>query len=109
MKWSTNGSAPWGNVERDEKGQTPVVIYRSVDGGYCYDAIFSPVLKGKLSDSTKSVVTVEYNVFSDFGRKRGYNIRSIDGLVFNEGSRPVLSGDGYGGYIMGGSSSNCQR
>jgi len=109
MSWSTNGSAPWGSVERDERGQTPVVVYRSVGGGYCYDAIFSPELKGKLSDSNRPVVTVEYNVFSDFGRERGYNIRSVDGLVFNEGSRPVRSSDGYGGYIMNGPNSNCQR
>lgn len=107
MNWSTNGSAPWGSVERDENGQTPVVVYRSVGGGYCYDAIVSPELKAKLSGSNKPLVTVEYNVFSDFGHERSYNIRSIDGLVFNEGSRRVQSGEGYGGYIMNGPSSDC--
>lgn len=109
MNWSASGSAPWGNVQTDEKGQAPVVIYRSVGGGYCYDAIFSPELKAKLAGSNKVVVTTEYNVFSDFGRQRGYNIRSIDGLVFNEGSRTVRPGEAYGGYIMNGPSSDCQR
>lgn len=110
MNWSTSGSAPWGNVQLDEKGQPPVVIYRSVGGGYCYDAIFSPELKAKLTASGKTAVNVEYNVFSDFGRERGYNIHSVDGLVFNDGSRSVRSSESYGGYIMNGPSSvNCQR
>ncbi len=110
MDWSASGSAPWGNVQRDEKGQPPVVIYRSVGEGYCYDAIFSPELKAKLTRSNKTVVAVEYNVFSDFGHERGYNIRSVDGLVFNDGSRSLRPGDSYGGYIMKGPSSvDCQR
>jgi hypothetical protein len=29
----------------------------------------------------KPAINVEYNVFSDFGRRRGYNIRSVDGLA----------------------------
>jgi hypothetical protein len=40
MNWTANGVAPWGTVETDEKGAVPVVIYREVDGGYCYDAVF---------------------------------------------------------------------
>lgn len=110
MNWSTSGTAPWGNVQADEKGQPPVVIYRSVGGGYCYDAIFSAELKATLMASGKTAVNVEYNVFSDFGRERGYNIHSVDGLVFNDGSRSVRSSESYGGYIMNGPSSvNCQR
>jgi hypothetical protein len=35
MDWSASGSAPWENVQNDEKGQPPVVIYRNVGGGYC--------------------------------------------------------------------------
>jgi hypothetical protein len=45
MNWSANGVAPWGDVERDEKGELPVVIYRKLDEGYCYDAVFSSALK----------------------------------------------------------------
>lgn len=110
MDWSASGSAPWGNVQTDEKGQPPVVIYRNVGGGYCYDAIFSPELRAKLTASDKTLVTVEYNVFSDFGHERGYNIRSVDGLVFNDGSHPLRSGESFGGYIMNGPSPvDCQR
>jgi len=49
MNWSANGVAPWGRVETNEKGESPVVIYRRVQGGYCYDAIFSTELKTRLS------------------------------------------------------------
>jgi hypothetical protein len=108
MNWTANGVAPWGTVERDEKGAVPVVIYRKVDGGYCYDAVFSPELKARL-DGPNKVINVEYNVFSDFGLRRGYNIRSIDGLIFNEGERPVRTGETYGGYIMGSDAANCWR
>jgi hypothetical protein len=110
MDWSASGSAPWGNVQTDEKGQPPVVVFRNVGGGYCYDAIFSPELKAKLTESNKTVVNVEYNVFSDFGQERSYNIRSIDGVLFNNGFRTLRSGESYGGYIMNGPSSvDCRR
>jgi len=99
MNWSTNGVTPWGQVETNAKGESPVVIYRSVEGGYCFDAIFSPELKTRLSQTNKPIVAVEYNVFRDFGRESGYNIRTVDGMAFNEGDRNVLSGEGYGGYI----------
>jgi hypothetical protein len=99
MNWTANGTAPWGQVETDEKGESPVVVYRSVDGGFCYDAIFSPELKEKLMRSNEPAVVVEYDVFSDFGHERGYNIHSIDGVVFNEGDRNLRSGEMYGGYI----------
>jgi len=105
MNWSVNGIAPWGHVETDEKGESPVVVYLNTNGGYCYDAIFSPELKARLSASNKPVVTVEYNIFSDFGHKRSYNIHAVDGLVFNVGGQPLRSGERYGGCIMNGSSS----
>jgi|GEM_PF-1422216 len=99
MNWSANGAAPWGHVETNEQGESPVVTYRRVDGGYCYDAIFSPELREKLAQSNKPTISVEYNVFSDFGRRRAYNIRAVDGMVFNDGDRNVRSGESYGGYI----------
>ena len=38
------------------------------------------------------------------------NIRSVDGLVFNDGSHPLHSGESFGGYIMNGPSPvDCQR
>jgi hypothetical protein len=110
MSWSVNGVAPWGDVERNEKGESPIVFYRRVNGGYCYDAIFSTELKARLITSNKSEITVEYNIFSDFGHERSYNIRSVDELLFNNGSRVVRSGDSYGGSISSGSNAvDCPR
>jgi len=110
MSWSANGVAPWGDVQLGDKGASPVVLYRMIDQAYCYDALFSAELKRKLIESNKPVVTVEYNVFSDFGRERSYNIRAVDGLVFNAGSRVVRPADGYGGYVGDGTGSNsCKR
>ena len=94
MNWSANGVAPWGPVQTNEKGESPVVIYRRVEGGYCYDAIFSTELKTRLSQTNKPIVAVEYNIFSDFGREHGYNIRTVNGMAFNEGDRNF-----YGGYV----------
>jgi RNA polymerase sigma-70 factor (ECF subfamily) len=85
MNWSANGQVPWEPVESDERGRAPVVLDRKVAGGYCYDVIFSPELKDRLIKLNRPAVPVEYNVVSDFGRVRGYNIRSVDGLIFNEG------------------------
>jgi hypothetical protein len=99
MNWSANGVAPWGHVETNMRGEPPVVIYRKVDGGFCYDAVFSPELRERLAQSNKPTISVEYNVFSDFGRRRAYNIRAIDGMVFNDRDRNLRSGQGYGGYI----------
>jgi len=110
MSWSANGVAPWGDVQVSNKGESPVVLYRMIDHGYCYDALFSPDLKSKLIGSNKSAVTVEYNIFSDFGRERSYNVRAVDGMVFNAGSHVVRSADGYGGYVGDGAGSNvCGR
>jgi hypothetical protein len=99
MHWSANGVAPWGRIETNAKGEPPVVIYRRVNGGYCYDAIFSTELSQRLSKSNKPTTSVEYNVFSDFGHRRGYNIHAIDGLIFNEGQHALRPGESYGGYI----------
>ena len=99
-----------GEVERNAKGETPVVLYRKVAGyGYCYDAVFSPELKSRLVAANKQAIDVAYDLFSDFGQKRGYNLRSVDGLLFNEGERPVRPGEGYGGQILGISSMDCLR
>jgi hypothetical protein len=111
MNWSVNGTAPWGRVQVDERGEPPVVIYRMVNQGYCYDALFSPELKAQLTASGKPVVTVDYNVFSDFGRERSYNIRAVDGMLFSNGFRTLQSeGNGYGGYVQNSSGSgDCHR
>ena len=110
MSWSADGVAPWGHVENNAKGEPPVVVFRRFGQGYCYDAVFSPELKARLTASNKPSITVEYNAFSDFGHERGYNMRSVDGLIFNEGDRAVRPGEDYSGTIMDGSvSPDCQR
>jgi hypothetical protein len=109
MRWSANGSAPWGDVERSEKGEMPVVIYRVVDKGYCYDALFSSELAAQLTATNKPVINVDYNFFKDFGQVRSYNVRAVDGMVFNDGFRAIRSEDApsYGGYIEGSAYGNC--
>jgi hypothetical protein len=62
-----------------------------VEQGYCFDAIFSPELKTQLTATNRPVITVDYNLFKDFGRVRGYNVHSVDGMVFNNGDRIVRS------------------
>jgi len=110
MGWSADGVAPWGHVELNAQGEAPVIIFRKIGQGYCYDAIFSSELKARLTASNKPLVNVEYNSFSDFGQTRSYNIRSVDGLIFNEGDRLVRAEKGYGGAIMDGPASpDCQR
>jgi hypothetical protein len=49
---------------------------------------------------------VEYNVFSDFGKERSYNVRSVDGLLLNEGQRTVRDFERFGGQILGSTSTS---
>ena len=110
MSWSANGAVPWGQAETDDQGSAPVVIFRHVKEGYCYDAIFSPEPKTRLVAANKATILVEYNTFSDFGRERSYNIRSVDGMIFNEGDKTIRSAEGYGGTILDPSgSASCER
>jgi hypothetical protein len=110
MNWSASGIAPWGQVQLGENGQPPVLVYRRVQHGYCYDAIFSSELKARLAGSNKPAIIVEYNTFRDFGRIRGYNIHSVDGLVFNDGHRAIREEEGYGGTVIdSGANAECER
>lgn len=112
MEWSANGVTPWSDAEeRGERGEIPTILYLKVRGGYCYDAVFAPELKARLMLEDKPTATVEYNLFLDFGAERGYNIRSVDGLVLNSGNRAVApTEDGYGGTIDDpGQNAKCPR
>lgn len=102
MKWTVDGSAPWGHEDFDEKKGPPIVLYREYDQGYCYDVLYSDELKRRLIESNKPSVMVEYTVFRDFGRERGYNLRSVDGLVFSQGGREVRAGYAHGGVVKTG-------
>jgi len=97
MNWSANGITPWGRIDADAKGDLPVVVYRKLKESYCFDALYSAELTAQLTASNKPVITVDYNVFRDFGRERSYNIRSVDGMVFNNGLRTVRPEEGYSG------------
>jgi hypothetical protein len=105
MQWTADGVAPWGEVEKDARRNSPVVLYRKQGDSYCYDAVFSSELRNRLSQSKAPVIEVAYNLFRDFGKLRAYNIRSVGGWVFNDGRRIVHSGEGYGGQILNGSGS----
>jgi hypothetical protein len=78
-----------------KKGE--VVIYRSVGtGGRCFDYLMSQKLYDKLASEAEAEVTVEYEITRDFGRVRGYNVLSVDGI-------DVRGENGGGGSGMEGS------
>jgi hypothetical protein len=103
MNWSTDGQLPWlataQNTNRpDNRDNTGrVIVYRKLADSYCYDSFDSPELARRLQAGGQNVVTVEYNVFSDFGKRRAYNVRSVDGLVFGDKANEI-----HGGWIGGG-------
>lgn len=97
MKWTVDGSAPWGHVDFDAKKGPPIVLYREYERGYCFDVLYSEELRRRLIESNKPTVMVEYMALRDFGRERGYNLVSVDGWVFNQGGREVRPGYAYGG------------
>ncbi len=63
-----------------------VVLYRTGHGGViCFDLFHSPELHKDLLSEDGKRVTVVYDTFSDFGKVRGYNVHSIDGIVLANG------------------------
>jgi hypothetical protein len=72
-----------------------VVVYRSVgNGGNCFDYFISQKLYDKLASEPDAEVTVQYEITRDFGRVRGYNVLSVDGV-------DVRGENGGGGSSMG--------
>jgi len=107
MNVAINGHAPWGDVGPEWSGNSlPVVLYRRLGDSYCYDAFQSEELRQRLSSRTGRTVEVEYNVFSDFGKERSYNVRSVDGLLLHEGQRTVRDFERFGGQILGSTSTS---
>lgn len=101
MQWSADGQTPWGDAGPLEQYSQPlVVIYRNLDGGYCYDGIYSAELKRKLLNDALPTVKVDYDIFINFGKSTGYHIRTVDGIKFNDGLRSVRDQDGFGGYVL---------
>jgi hypothetical protein len=107
MNVAINGHAPWGDVGPQWSGDSlPIVLYRRLGDSYCYDAFKSEELRQRLSSKDRRTVEVEYNVFSDFGKERSYNVRSVDGLLLNEGQRTVRDFERFGGQILGSTSTS---
>ena len=107
MNVAINGHAPWGDVGPQWSGNSlPIVLYRRLGDSYCYDAFQSEELRQRLSSKDGRTVEVEYNVFSDFGKERSYNVRSVDGLLLNEGQRTVRDVERFGGQILGSTSTS---
>jgi hypothetical protein len=101
MGIALDGKAPWGEVGPEwQDGTPPLVLYRQVNGGYCYTAFRSKELSDRLAQKRSGTVTVEYNVFSDFGRTRSYNVRSVDGVLLADGQRVVKDVEQFGGQML---------
>ena len=64
-------------------------------------AFDSGELRKRLMPKNGQEVVVEYNVFSDFGSERGYNVRSVDGLILANGEFVVRDYERSGGRILG--------
>jgi hypothetical protein len=101
MDWTEDGRAPWGDVGPiTEDGQPLIVLYRRVGDSYCYDALYSSELRDHLQEAHQKPVRVEYNTFRDFGKIRGTNIRSVNGLILNDGQRVSQDPAGFGGQAL---------
>ena len=110
MGIALDGKAPWGEVGREWQDATaPLVLYRRVGKSYCYTAFKSQELRHHLAQKRSETVTVEYNVFSDFGRERSYNVRSVDGILLHNGEYVVKDAEQFGGQVLGdgGGTVNC--
>jgi hypothetical protein len=61
MKVALDGKAPWGQVAPEwDDGTQPLVLYREVNGSYCYTAFRSQELRERLAQKRSDTVTVEY-------------------------------------------------
>jgi hypothetical protein len=101
MGIALDGKAPWGAVGSEwQDGTPPLVLYRRVGTSYCYTAFKSKELRDHLAQKSVDTVTIEYNVFSDFGHERSYNVRSVDGVLLAEGRRVVKDAGRFGGQML---------
>jgi hypothetical protein len=99
MGMALDGKAPWGAVGSEWQDGTPLVLYRRVGTSYCFTAFQSKELRDHLAQKSVDTVTVEYNVFSDFGHERSYNVRSVDGVLLAEGQPVVKDAERFGGQV----------
>jgi hypothetical protein len=81
-----DGKGPWGLTDPPWDGPDAVVLHRSGRNGVvCFDAFHSKELHDRLSSKNGQPVMVEYDTFSDFGKVRGYNVRSVDRIMLAKG------------------------
>jgi hypothetical protein len=109
MGVALDGNAPWGRVSPEwQDGTLPLVLYRKVGASYCYTAFESQELRDRLAQRGETV-TVEYNVFSDFGHERSYNVRSVDGILLQNERHIVKDAERFGGQVLtdGTQAPNC--
>jgi hypothetical protein len=87
---------PWGLTDPPWDGPDAVVLYRrGRNGAVCFDAFHSNELHDRLSSKNGQPVMAEYDTVSDFGKVRGYNVHSVDGMVLANGYhvlRPEFAG-----------------
>lgn len=99
--FSLDRSAPWGAVGSEwEDAIKPIVLYRRVGDGYCYVAFKSTELRDRLANEHRATVPMQINSFKDFGIERGYNVRSVDGLLLADGPKVVKDAERFGGKIL---------
>jgi hypothetical protein len=98
---SLDGNAPWGTVGPEWPDATkPTVLYRRVGDGYCYIALKSKELGDRLANEHRATVSMQINIFKDFGIERGYNVRSVDGLLLADGPKVVRDAERFGGHVL---------
>ena len=101
MQWNLDGEAPWGGrivdyadkpLPMTENGEALVSIWRPVADGFCWNALYSNEVRDRLQRSGNGTTVVEYNSITDFGNWAGATLKSVAGVPFYEGIRPLRPG-----------------
>jgi hypothetical protein len=82
---AVDGKEPFGPIYPSDALDSLILYRRGRNGVICFDAFRSNELHDRFSSRNGQLVTVEYDTASDFGKVRGYNVRSIDGIVLANG------------------------
>jgi hypothetical protein len=94
MQFALNGKAPWGEVYMENVPPAEfVLLYREMPSSFCYVTIQSRYIHDQLVLSKKQKITVEFNKYYDFGHEGGFDVRSVDGVLVNDGIHPAAHVD----------------